>query len=100
MPGCPELTYDRFCEKHKAGSQREYDKTRRDTDADRFYHSARWKKVRAMHLSRNPLCVVCGMPATMVDHIIEIRDGGCRLCDDNLQSMCIPCHNRKTKKGQ
>jgi 5-methylcytosine-specific restriction endonuclease McrA len=38
------------------------------------------------------------MPAKIVDHIKEIKDGGDRLSLENLQSMCIPCHNIKTAK--
>lgn len=39
---------------------------------------------------------MCQDPATMVDHIKEIKDGGSKLSLDNLQSMCLPCHNLKT----
>lgn len=44
------------------------------------------------------LCVKCGEIAKVVDHIIEINDGGCKLCYDNLESLCHLCHNRKTRE--
>lgn len=31
------------------------------------------------------------------DHIVELRDGGEHLLE-NLQTLCIPCHKRKTKR--
>ena len=34
--------------------------------------------------------------ATMVDHIVPIADGGEKLDEDNLQSLCQDCHARKT----
>lgn len=37
-------------------------------------------------------------PATVVDHIIEISDGGKADDINNLQSLCRACHNRKTAK--
>lgn len=35
-------------------------------------------------------------PAVIVDHVKEIADGGDPYDWDNLQSLCLPCHNRKT----
>ena len=32
----------------------------------------------------------------VIDHIIEIKDGGDRLNQDNLQTLCLPHHNQKT----
>ena len=42
-------------------------------------------------------CVECGGAAQEVDHIVPRAMGG---EDDlwNLQSLCIPCHRRKTKR--
>ncbi|WP_201351882.1 HNH endonuclease signature motif containing protein [Hydrogenimonas urashimensis] len=47
------------------------------------------------------LCQACKRqgvitPATIVDHIIEIKDGGCATCSDNLESLCASCHAKKT----
>jgi len=87
------------CPSCKRQSSKHYDKTIRNTEVSKFYQSAAWKIARAMHLRAEPLCVVCMDPAQIVDHIVEIKDGGCRLCDDNLQSMCLACHNAKTKRA-
>ncbi|MFW9626860.1 MAG: HNH endonuclease [Sulfurospirillum sp.] len=42
--------------------------------------------------------MVCGRPAQIADHIIELRDGGEPLSLENIQCMCSPCHNRKSAK--
>jgi len=84
------------CPKCKTITTKIYDKTYRDKEADKFYHSAKWKRVRKIQLKKHPLCCECGKPATVADHIIEIKDGGCKLCLDNLQSLCHACHNAKT----
>lgn len=54
-----------------------------------------------MHLHRQPLCVNCGAPGAptrpnIVDHITPLTAGGARLDPANLQTLCQPCHNRKT----
>ncbi|MDD5359479.1 MAG: HNH endonuclease signature motif containing protein [Sulfurovaceae bacterium] len=86
------------CPKCNKQTAKTYDKTKRKNS--NFYHSKQWKEVRDIQLKRNPICCVegCDKPAVIVDHIIEIEDGGCKLCLDNLQSMCISCHNIKTKE--
>ncbi|HEH4047605.1 TPA: HNH endonuclease, partial [Campylobacter jejuni] len=33
----------------------------------------------------------------IVDHIIPIKQGGKKLSEENLQSLCLACHNEKTK---
>jgi 5-methylcytosine-specific restriction protein A len=50
-----------------------------------------------MVLRAQPACVVCGAPATDVDHITPKRLGG---RDDmaNLQALCHSCHTRKTMR--
>ena len=90
----------RRCPKCVTTSNRSYDKNYRNKEADKFYHSRQWKQVRKMQLNKYPLCVECSMPARIVDHIKEIKDGGERLSLDNLQSMCVSCHNIKTAKAK
>ena len=77
-------------------STKRYDKEKRDKTLAKFYASAKWKKVRDLQLKQEPLCRMCGRPATLVDHIVEIRDGGAKLDFSNLQSLCHSCHNKKT----
>jgi len=73
----------------------------RATTVERGY-DADWKRLRRDHLQREPLCRPClamrrRIPATVVDHIKDIATHPhLRLVDENLQSMCARCHNRKT----
>lgn len=35
-------------------------------------------------------------PAKHVDHVVPVARGGAELDASNLQSLCHPCHSRKT----
>jgi hypothetical protein len=65
-----------------------------------FYSSARWRKFRMWILGRRPLCSgwpdPCTAPATLVDHITPIEDGGEQLDPENCQPLCASCHGKKT----
>jgi len=101
-PGCAGLVRDGVCSRCgplKVATNALHDTTRGDR-AERGY-DGRWRRVRAMHLRSEPLCRMCQAAgrvtlATMVDHIVPIRDGGERLDDDGLQSLCVDCHAAKT----
>lgn len=54
-----------------------------------------WRRIRMMHLADEPLCQRCGGAANVVDHIIPKAQGGTD-DEENLQSLCESCHNRKT----
>lgn len=77
----------------------------RGKTAERGYGS-RWQKLRNWWLREHPLCAHCEKQgrmttATQVDHIIPHNGDEALLHDvTNLQSLCVPCHNRKTKRGQ
>lgn len=63
-------------------------------------YGARWRRLRAMVLSQEPLCRAClergaTTPATDVDHIRPRRLGGTDR-RDNLQALCHACHSSKT----
>ena len=45
-------------------------------------------------------CFYCMQPATTVDHVIPIKDGGDPLAYDNLVSCCITCNSRKGSRSQ
>jgi len=99
-PGCPALTLERFCLEHKREHHRRFDATR-GTPAERGY-GRRWQAIRMAHLMAEPLCRECGkagrvVAAREVDHIVAKVRGG---SDDesNLQSLCTPCHSRKTAR--
>lgn len=55
-----------------------------------------WARTRRYILQRDDgRCYLCGRPATHVDHIVPVCDGG---TDDesNLAAICASCHARKT----
>ena len=65
-------------------------------------NSTRWRRIRAIVLADNPLCVKCErlgrvVPATDVDHIDGDSHNNER---DNLQALCRSCHTRKTNREQ
>jgi 5-methylcytosine-specific restriction protein A len=99
FPGCGALVRDggSRCTTHRNVEKREYDR-RRPTSAQRGY-GHRWQRARAQFLSANPLCVSCGQPANIVDHIVPPK-GSAELfwSVENWQGMCARCHNRKTAR--
>ena len=104
-PLCSELvdTGTTYCDKHKKKVNTEYQKRRTDIEEQAFYKSYRWQKLRKYKLSIDPLCEIClrkeiVKEATMVDHIRPIKKGGDLMATDNLQSLCVSCHNRKKAK--
>jgi len=69
--------------------------------SNKIYNSKRWKKIRKLKLALNPLCEDCqtlGLieSANHVDHIESIRSGGAAFDLNNLKSLCVGCHSRKT----
>ena len=59
------------------------------------------KKLIQVIRTMNPICKWCEeegrvTEGKIVDHIIEIKDGGDTLSFDNLQTLCLPHHNQKT----
>ena len=67
----------------------------RDLEHQKIYWSKEWRRLREDILTENPFCK-CKRPATVVDHIIPVREGGEVWDLSNLQAMCRYCHNRKT----
>ena len=103
-PNCPELTHERYCDKHRQQAAREYNRHGRDENSKRFYNSKAWRRLSAAQLKREPLCRECmragrAALAEIADHIQPIRAGGARLDFENLQSLCKGCHNRKHGQG-
>ena len=77
--------------------------SRTNNDNSKIYNSTKWRKFRKVYFANNPLCVRCeknGLitPGKDVDHITPIRLGGEIYDYDNLQTLCKPCHNRKSGK--
>ncbi|PIE71622.1 MAG: HNH endonuclease [Deltaproteobacteria bacterium] len=68
-----------------------------------FYSTSQWQKLRRWYRKRHPFCELClidglTVPAELVDHIVEIKDGGSKTDPENLQSLCRRCHAIKTSK--
>ena len=75
------------------------DPTRKYKSQD--YNSVRWRKARAQQLGKQPLCEECLKndiitSANVCDHINPVRLGGSFWDSSNHQSMCTPCHNKKS----
>ena len=75
--------------------------------AKKFYNSKVWRECRESYISKvHGLCEHClkeekHMPGYIVDHIEEItldniNNPDITLNHDNLQYLCLPCHNKKT----
>jgi 5-methylcytosine-specific restriction protein A len=96
-----------FCAKHSSAEHQTYYRkrvARRDPSVGR-YGTVAWQKARAEHLRIEPYCRDCralGLLrlATVVDHIRPVKQGGDFFDEDNLQSLCNRCHERKsTQEG-
>lgn len=96
-PGCPLLTTSKYCDVHARRNASTV-----PTAADKGYDT-RWRKAKKKFLEANPLCVRCIQAgqltkAVVVDHIIPHRGDMILFWDEsNWQSLCIKCHNRKTR---
>lgn len=98
-PGCPALTRDGYCPKHKPA------KAGRRVSAQwhGWYSLPIWTEdLRPAQLLREPFCRECAKfgrrtRATEVDHIQPHRGDWTVFTDrSNLQSLCHSCHSRKT----
>lgn len=98
-PGCRKYAVkgEAYCEEHLKAKAKENDSRR--LNAYQRGYTSKWDKARRVFLMTHPLCVVCGRPATDVDHIVPHR-GDKRLFWDqnNWQPLCHECHSRKTVK--
>jgi len=98
-PGCRKYAVkgEAYCEEHLKAKAKESDSRR--LNAYQRGYTSKWDKVRRVFLMTHPLCVICGRPATDVDHIVPHR-GDKRLFWDqnNWQPLCHECHSRKTVK--
>lgn len=77
-----------------------------DAERRRIYNSERWRKLRKLKFSNDPLCEMCLKagritPAEDIHHIRSFMDAStieerCRLAYDytNLMSLCKKCHQR------
>lgn len=106
--GCPELTREGWCPKHRPREERKASAEYHD-----WYSRKIWTdNLRPLQLLREPFCRECARQyppddprhrtrATVVDHIIP-HCGEWRLFVDesNLQSLCKRHHDQKTAAEQ
>jgi len=72
---------------------------------DPRYKTARWKRLRALKLRRDPLCHYCAQvgrttPANTVDHAQPVTRGGGFWAWENLRSACEACNYSKRDKTE
>lgn len=93
-PGCPILSDKRFCRAHDVRIR-----SPQSIASRRLTNNQRWRQARKIFLANHPLCVECSRVATIVDHIIEHEGNYQLMWDiDNWQSLCKPCHDKKTAR--
>lgn len=95
-PGCPNITKDRYCPKHKRPNDYDYHRPEY-----RKLYNTRWRRESKRFLAEHPLCAVCGKPSEVTDHIIPHKgDYDLFWSSGNWQALCVVCHNAKTKREQ
>lgn len=86
---------------YSKASNRRYN-AKRDPKYIRFYNSSDWRILSRKRLQDDGYkCVLCKKIASEVDHIkpIQTPEGWeLRLDYNNLQSLCIDCHNAKHER--
>lgn len=100
-PACGELVEQgvRFCPAHEQLDPARQRERERGSAASRGY-GADWRRRRAYHLRREPLCRECAKEGrttagTDVDHIVARAKGGTDE-PENLQTLCHAHHSEKT----
>ncbi|PCJ18015.1 MAG: hypothetical protein COB02_11845 [Candidatus Cloacimonadota bacterium] len=72
------------------------------SDHKKLYNLRTWRRLSKQYRLDNPLCAECQRQgkvyaSEVVDHIIDHKgDYSLFWNKDNLQALCMPCHNRKT----
>lgn len=100
-PGCPELTREIFCDKHRKEENKIYNQYKRDELSRTFYRTKQWQDIRRIKLNNSPFCEECMkngkvVLGKIVDHIVPIKQGGAPYDLSNLQTLCWSCHSRKS----
>jgi 5-methylcytosine-specific restriction protein A len=59
-----------------------------------------WTRLATLHKACNPQCAVCGdIMNLQSDHIVPLHKGGTSAWS-NIQSLCAPCHARKSAQDR
>jgi 5-methylcytosine-specific restriction protein A len=101
-PGCPTLTEQTRCERHRKAKRRQEDK-RRPNARQRGYDT-QWSRFRAQFLRDHPICgwhQGCLAQATDVHHLDGQGPKGERGYDpSNCLQLCGPHHSMVTAREQ
>ena len=70
--------------------------------ADQFYLSPEWRKlVSRVKRKRGAFCQRCDSSDRVIaDHIVERRDGGADLDENNIELLCFTHHQQKTAQAR
>jgi 5-methylcytosine-specific restriction protein A len=94
MPGCRgRATHRGYCETH-AKAARQARPSAQPGPRQRGYTSE-WDRISKAYRAEHPDCERCGAPGELVDHITPKSAGGTD-DDDNLMTLCRPCHGVKS----
>ncbi len=92
------------CPQCKQQIEKDYNSNSRNKENQSIYQSKKWRDLRQDAIIRDGFkCTNCDTIIGLkhrdhvVDHIIEIEDGGAAYDLENLQTLCMSCHNKKTK---
>ena len=96
-PFCSVPKCKKLCDKFKNGNWRKYCDLHDGFSLMRLRY---WNLFKEEILSRDKkTCVKCGSKEDLqVDHIKAIVNGGDMWNKNNLQTLCIDCHKKKTKE--
>jgi 5-methylcytosine-specific restriction enzyme A len=101
---CPKFAFPgrSRCAEHQAKYWR--DRLRqRDPEVVRLHNSTAWKRLRELKRQQTPYCEICEtqgrlVPVEQVDHIERVQDRpDLALVLENLRSLCMSCHSRRTR---
>lgn len=100
MPKLPQHKQPKWITKTKKKKRYGF-KEEHISNNNKFYHSKDWKDLRAWYIKQFPICKWCEEEGIVtageeVDHIKEIEDGGEKLNQDNLMTLCKRHHRQKT----
>jgi len=98
--GCPNLVDHGYCEIHKAAASHVVDQHR---EWQSLYNTRLWRRISQRQLTKEPWCAEClraniYTPATECDHINPHRGDKEKFFKGPFQSLCKPCHSKKTNE--
>ncbi len=88
------------CQLERDKARRQSHDKNRPSAAARGY-DAKWREYRKGFLQHHPVCLWCGAPATVVDHIQPHKGDAIRFWSaDNHQPLCAHCHNSRKQSNE